>query len=179
MRWRNSVNYWGLISRFFHWVMAIFILLMAALGITMINVPLSPLKLELFILHKSTGILLLAAVAVRIIWRLLNATPELPTTMSISEKGIARFTHVWMYLLLIAIPISGWVINSAANFPLRWFGLFEIPSLVDPSIVIEEYAKKTHLILLITLGITLLVHIVAALRHHFLYGDNILRRMLW
>ena len=178
MRWRNSANYWGVISRLFHWVMAICILFMAGLGITMINVRLSPMKLEMFLLHKSLGILLLAAVIARMMWRLLNPTPNLPDSMSRFEKRFARFTHVWMYLLLIAIPVSGWVINSAANFPLRWFGLFEVPAIVEPNIVIEEYAKKTHLLLLITLGITLLGHIIAALRHHFVLEDNILRRML-
>lgn len=178
MRWRNSANNWGVISRLFHWVMAICILFMAGLGITMINVRLSPMKLEMFILHKSLGIFLLAIVIARIIWRLLNPTPKLPDNMSRYEKRFARLTHVWMYLLLIAIPISGWVINSAANFPLHWFGLFEIPAIAEPNIVTEEYAKKTHLLLLITLGITLLGHIIAALRHHFVLEDNILRRML-
>ena len=177
MRWRNSVDNWGLISKLFHWLMAITILFMAGLGLTMINVRLSPMKLEMFIVHKSIGILLLAMVIARICWRLLNPTPVLPNTMSTGEKKFARFTHAWIYFLLIAIPLSGWVINSAANFPLKWFGLFEIPAIAAPSIVIEEYAKLTHMSLLIALGITVVGHIIAALRHHILLNDNILRRM--
>ncbi len=178
MRWRNATTYWGLTSRLFHWLMAIAIVFMAGLGITMINVRLSPMKLEMFILHKSIGIFLLVAVLARIYWRLINPTPRLPDTMSRQQVRLARFTHLWLYALLIAIPTSGWVINSAANFPLRWFGLFEIPAIVQPSIVVEEYAKKTHLLLLITLAITLVGHITAALRHHIVHRDGVLQRML-
>ncbi len=177
MRWRNSIDNWGLISKLFHWLMAITILFMAGLGLTMINVRLSPMKLEMFIVHKSIGILLLAMVIARICWRVMNPTPSLPDTMSSRAKMFARFTHVWIYCLLIGIPLSGWVINSAANFPLRWFGLFEIPAIVAPNLVVEEYAKLTHMTLLIALGITILGHIVAALRHHILLNDNVLRRM--
>ena len=151
---------------------------MVGLGITMINVRLSPMKLEMFILHKSIGIFLLAAVVARIYWRFINPTPALPDTLSKREVRLARFTHVWIYMLLIAIPVSGWVINSASNFPLRWFGLFEIPAIVEPNIIIEEYAKRTHLLLLITLGITLAGHITAALRHHIVAGNDVLRRMI-
>ena len=177
MRWRNSINNWGLISKLFHWLMAITILFMAGLGLTMINVRLSPMKLEMFIVHKSIGILLLAMVVVRICWRFMNPTPALPETMTKREKNFARFTHAWIYFLLIGIPLSGWVINSAANFPLQWFGLFELPAIAAPSIIVEEYAKKTHMILLIALGVTVLGHIVAALRHHMVLNDDILRRM--
>ena len=85
--------------------MAIAIVFMAGLGITMINVRLSPMKLEMFILHKSIGIFLLAAVLARIYWRLINPTPRLPDTMSRQQVRLARFTHIWLYALLIAIPI--------------------------------------------------------------------------
>ena len=178
MRWRNSTTYWGLISRLFHWLMAICILFTTGLGITMINVRLSPMKLEMFIVHKSIGIGLLIAVIARITWRLINATPQLPDSVSRTEARLARLWQVWMYLLLIAIPLSGWVINSAANFSLNWFGLFEVPAIVEPDLVIEEYAKRTHLFLLILFGLTLSVHIFAALRHHFIYRNDVLRRML-
>ena len=177
MRWRNSIGHWGLISKLFHWLMAISILFMAGLGLTMINVRLSPMKLEMFIVHKSLGILLLAMAIMRIAWRFANPTPALPESMSRREILFARFTHVWIYVLLIGIPLSGWVINSAADFPLRWFGLFEIPSIAAPSIEVEEFAKKTHMVLLIALGVTIGGHIFAALRHHIVLGDNILRRM--
>lgn len=178
MRWRNSTDNWGLISKLLHWLTVIAIIFMVGLGLTMINVRLSPMKLELFIVHKSIGIFLLSAAIVRIFWRFLNPTPELPNTMSQRAKKFARFTHLWIYLLLICIPISGWVISSAANFPLKWFGLFEVPAIVAPNIIVEEYAKKAHLILLITLGVTILGHIGAALRHHIVLRDNVLRRML-
>ncbi len=178
MRWRNSTTHWGLTSRLFHWLMAICILFTAGLGITMINVRLSPMKLEMFILHKTIGIGLLMAVVARIFWRMINVTPELPDSISKTEIRLARIGQVWIYLLLIAIPVSGWVINSAANFPLNWLGLFRVPAIVEPNLVIEETAKRTHLFLLILLGLTLSGHIFAALRHHFIHGNNVLRRML-
>ena len=175
---RDSAKEWGIISRLFHWGSAIAIFGMIIIGITMINLPLSPLKLEMFMLHKSLGMLLLLVALLRITWRLFNPRPSLPNDTSHSQKLLVKYGQLWIYLLLVLIPISGWVINSAANFPLRWFSLFEIPAIAPPSVELEEFAKTAHLTLLILLGVTITGHIIAALHHHRVLGNNVLLRML-
>ena len=178
MSWGNSATRWGLASRCLHWFMAITIIFMFGLGTTMINMRLSPMKLEMFIVHKSIGILLLALIAIRIIWRLLNPSPKPSPSIAKSQRKIIFAGQLFMYALMVCIPISGWIINSAANFPLQWFGLFEIPPISQQSLVTEGYAKTAHLILVCTLGALVTIHIAAALHHHFIQKNDVLRRML-
>ncbi len=178
MRWGNSANRWGRMSRILHWSMAVGVIFMFVVGITMINMRLSPMKLEMFIIHKSTGILLLALITIRVIWRLLNPAPRPSGHLSRGQRKLVFIGQMLMYALLFAIPISGWVINSAANFPLKWYGLFEIPPITDPSIVIEDYAKTAHFVFICMLGTLIVMHITAALHHHWIKRNDILKRML-
>ena len=178
MSLRNTQSHWGLVTRLFHWSMAIAILVMFAVGLTMINLPTSPLKIDMFKFHKSLGMLLLLLALMRLFWRFLNPAPALPNYLSQNEKFLVRAGQFVMYGLLICIPLSGWIINSAANFPMQWFGLFVVPPIVGPNIEVEDYAKTAHLTLIIILGITLCVHIAAALRHHYINKNNILNNML-
>ncbi len=177
MSWGNSAKHWGLISRLLHWFMAIAIIFMFALGITMINMPLTPAKLDMFILHKSIGITLLGIVIIRILWRLLNPSPRPPRSFSKTQYRMIRLGQLLMYILMVCIPISGWVINSASNFPMQWFGLFEVPAITQPSIDTETYAKNTHFILVCILGVMAVLHIAAALYHHYIKKNEILKRM--
>lgn len=178
MKLGNSAGRWGLVSRLLHWFMAVTIIFMLGLGTTMINTRLSPLKLEMFMVHKSIGMLLLLAIIIRILWRLINPAPNAPSFFSTLQKRLVFFGQLFMYLLMLCIPISGWVINSAANFPLQWFGLFQIPAITDPSLVIEDYAKTIHLVMVSTLAAVAFVHIASALHHHWLLRNDVLRRML-
>lgn len=178
MSWGNSANRWGLFSRLIHWFSAIGIVFMFVLGITMINMRLSPMKLEMFIIHKSIGMLLLFVIVVRVLWRLLNPAPRPSRHLSKAQRKLVYLGQLSMYVLLFAIPISGWVINSAANFPLKWFGLFLIPAITQPSIIIEDYAKTVHFVLICMLGTLVLMHVTAALHHHWVKHNDILKRML-
>ncbi len=119
MSWGNSATHWGLVSRLLHWFMAIAIIFMFGLGLTMVNMRLSPMKLEMFMLHKSVGILLLVIVTLRIIWRILNPAPRPPRSFSKLLVRTVFAGQLFMYILMLCIPISGWLINSAANFPLH------------------------------------------------------------
>jgi|TARA_B110000240_G_scaffold193697_1_gene239970 cytochrome b561 len=177
MSWGNSASHWGFISRLLHWFMAIAIIFMFGLGVTMINTRLSPIKLEMFMVHKSIGILILAMVTLRIIWRLMNSAPRPSPSIKKTQRRIALAGQLLMYVLMVCIPISGWVINSAANFPLQWFGLFEIPPITQPSLDTEVFAKTAHLVLVCTLATMVVIHITAALHHHFIQKNDVLRRM--
>ncbi|MEM8844004.1 MAG: cytochrome b [Pseudomonadota bacterium] len=178
MSLRNTQSHWGLVTRLFHWLMAIAILVMIAVGVTMINLPTSPLKIDMFKFHKSLGMLLLLLALLRLFWRFTNPVPLLPDYLPQKEKFLVHAGQYVMYGLLIFIPLSGWIINSAANIPMQWFGLFVVPPIVGPSIEMEDYAKTAHLTFIIILGIILCAHIGAALRHHYINKNNILMNML-
>lgn len=178
MKWKNSQTEWGMISRMLHWTMALAILAMCLIGITMINLPTSPLKIDLFRFHKSLGLLLLLLAIIRLFWRVLEPAPQLPDDLSAKEKFLARAGQTMIYVLLILIPVSGWVIHSAANLTEQWFGLFVIPSITNPNIEIEAYAKTAHLALIVILGLAVSAHVAAALRHHYINKNNILNNML-
>jgi cytochrome b561 len=175
---RNSATRWGVTAQTLHWGMATLILGMFGLGWVAASWPLSKTKLQLFFWHKSIGMLLLALVALRALWRSLDPAPPLPSTMTRLEVWLAQASHLALYGLMAAIPLSGWVINSAANFPFQVFGLFPLPAVVEPSKATQQLAAAIHLGLFWALAALLTVHVAAALRHHFWLRDDILRRML-
>ena len=178
MRWKNTATHWGLITRSFHWFMAVAILVMFIVGTIMINMPTSPEKIDMFRFHKSLGMLLLCLALMRLFWRFVNPAPALPDYIPQNEQFLVRAGQFVMYALLICIPLSGWTINSAANFPMKWFGLFVVPPITGPSIEVEDTAKTVHLTLIIILAIILCAHIAAALRHHYVNKNDILKNML-
>lgn len=175
---RNSRDAWGSLARFFHWSVALLVLAQVALGLTAAGWRLSPLKLDLFVWHKSLGFLILLLVVLRLLWRLANPTPALPDGMSGFERLAARVSHGLFYVLLIFLPINGWVINSAANVPFSIFWLIPLPSIVAPDRVLAGNAENAHFVLFSVLALLVMVHAGAALRHHFVKRDNVLLRML-
>jgi cytochrome b561 len=175
---RNTREGWGVVGMTLHWGMAALILTTLPLGWVAAEWPLSRTKITLFAWHKSIGIALLVLVAVRLLWRAIDRAPPLPEAMSALERGLARAAHAVLYGLLVAIPVSGWVINSAANFPFKVFGLVPLPAIVEPSKATQRLAEDVHLALFWALATLLTVHVAAALRHHFVLRDEVLLRML-
>ena len=175
---RNTIESWGTPAKLLHWIMAVLVLAQFALGWTAANWRLSPLKLELFVWHKSVGILVLGLLLLRILWRLANPTPAMPADAPVWERRAARASHGLLYLLLIAMPVTGWIVNSAANIPFRIFWLIPLPAIVEPAERTADLAKWAHLMLFVALSATLLIHIGAALRHHYVKRNDVLARML-
>jgi cytochrome b561 len=122
--------------------------------------------------------LILALMAARIVWRLGNPVPALPAAMAPFERSAARLTHVVLYVLLVAAPITGWIVASASNIPFRMYWLIPVPAIVAPDKATEGLAARVHFALFIVLSVLLLAHIGAAVRHHFVKGDDVLTRML-
>jgi len=178
MQLRNTTERWGAGAKCLHWTLALAIFVMMALGWIMTAWPKSPAKFEMYFVHKSLGIVILALMVLRLCWRLLNPTPRLPKTLKPYERVLAHGTHALLYLLLLAMPVSGWVINSAANFPLKVFGLFNLPPLVGPDKAVQGQAEVVHLWLFWIVAGLLVMHIGAALKHHFVLRDEVLARML-
>ncbi len=175
---RNTSDSWGSLSRFLHWAIAVLVGVQIALGLVAANARLSPLKLELFVWHKSTGFVILVLVVLRLAWRLANPTPALPTGLSGFERIAARTSHGLFYLLLIVMPINGWVINSAANVPFSIFWLIPLPAIVAPNQALAGQAENGHFVMFMLLSVLVVVHAGAALRHHFVKRDTVLLRML-
>jgi len=175
---RNTENSWGAPAKLFHWAMAVLIFAQIGLGWAAAGWRLSPLKLNLFVWHKSLGMLILALAALRILWRLGSSVPALPADTPLWERRAARCSHVLLYALMIALPVTGWIINSAANVPFSIFWLVPLPAIVGPSKAVEDLAALTHVTLFVLLALVLLAHIGAALRHHYVKRNTVLARML-
>lgn len=175
---RNSPASWGSVAKGLHWLVAAAIMVQVALGLAAVWWRVSPTKLDLFVVHKSLGIVILLVVALRLTWRLANPPPVLPTDMSAWEKRAAHASHVSLYVLLFAMPLTGWFTGSAANVPFRIFWHLPWPTLVAPDEALAKLGARVHLGLFIVLAAVLLVHVGAALWHHYVRGDDVLKRML-
>ncbi len=175
---RNSVDAWGGPAKFLHWAVALLVLAQFALGGAAVTWQLSPLKLNLFVWHESIGILILMLMGVRLMWRLANPTPNLPDRMPAWEKRLADVVHFFLYAVLMAMPLSGWVINSASNIPFRIFWWIPLPAIVEPDKAVAEVSARVHLLLFIGLSMLLLLHVGAAMRHHLVRRNGVLTRML-
>lgn len=175
---RNTLTEWGSIAKGFHWTMAILILAMFVLGWLAAGWPLSPTKIKLFFWHKSIGITLLVFAVLRLAWRMVNPSPALPADSPRWQRCLAGASHALLYALMLLMPLSGWVINSAANFPFKVFGLVPLPVIAPNSKTVQGWAEIFHLSAFWVLAVLVLIHAFAALRHHWSYRDEVLRRML-
>jgi len=178
MSLKNTPERWGGISQLLHWTVAILILIMAYLGLTMGDLPNGPDKIKTYALHKSIGLTILALVLLRLLWRLYAGTPKPVPGSPHWQERIASLTHAAIYVLLFAIPISGWVLNSAAGFPLQWFGLVSLPKIVGTDHGLHELAEEAHEIMFWVLALLVAAHAGAAFFHHLFQRDATLARML-
>ncbi len=177
MALRSDSQRWGWVAQSFHWLTALAVIGQATLGWYMLSLPRSMRQVELFALHKSIGITILALVVLRLLWRLVDRRP---TWLSAPrwQQYLAHLTHWGLYALLLLMPISGWLFNSASNFPLQWFGLFTLPSLVERNQELKEIMGLVHLYGFWLLAALFALHAAAALKHHFFNRDATLTRML-
>jgi cytochrome b561 len=166
--------------------MAIGIVAMAVLGITMTHANLTPAQyFPLYQLHKSVGITILLATILRIVWRLTHRPPELPGDMPSGERLAARIGHLGLYTMLIALPLTGWALVSAAvlHIPTFLYGAIPWPDLPILSELQDKAPAETALTAIHALGAyglfaLVCLHAAAALRHHFVIKDDVLTRML-
>ena len=176
MQIMNSENRFGFMAIFLHWIMAILIIGLLALGLYMVALPISYEKLKLYGWHKEYGLLALALVIFRLSWRLMNLLPSLP--LPFWEKFAARTVHWTFYIFMFAMPVTGWLITSSAGLPASFFGLFVLPDLISPNDEWRVFFEAVHKWLGYGLIVLIILHASAALKHHFINKDDILRRML-
>jgi len=164
-----------------HWLMAIVLIALLVLGLYMVSLPdvgFDTRKIFLILYHKQLGILALTLAVLRLAWRFGHALPALVETLPEWQKVIARFVHLCLYGLMFALPVTGWLMSSAAGFPVSFLGLFELPDLVSQNeYLFRAFVQAHRWSSYALIGLTL-VHAGAALRHHFLCKDETLRKML-
>jgi cytochrome b561 len=174
---KNTENRYGLIMVLFHWLMALLIIGLLILGIYMVRVPISVWKLKLFGWHKDFGVLALMLVAGRLAWRLGDVLPTLDQ-LAPWERLAAHAMHWTLYTFMVLLPLSGWLLTSAAGLPVSFFGLFVLPDLVGPNEELRLFFTDVHQWLAYILIVLICGHMGAALKHHFINKDDILRRIL-
>ncbi len=160
-----------------HWLVALLIIATFPLGLYMSDLPLSPTRLKLYSYHKWIGITVLMLVVLRLGWRLYHRPPPLPVTMPRWQRVATHGMHHLLYLLMLTVPVSGWLMSSAKGFQTVWLGILPLPDLVAKDKALGELLTEVHeslnWILLAVVGL----HVVAALKHHFIDRDGLLRRM--
>ncbi len=165
-------------AQLLHWVIAALVVTQFALAWTAQDLPLGVHKLALLARHKSFGMTILMLAVLRLIWRFMNAPPELPVGMTRLERILARGTHIAFYVLLFAMPLSGWTMSSAKNYSVSWFGVFTWPNLIGQNETAFNVLKSTHYYLSNALFAIAVLHVLAALKHHFWNKDDVFLRML-
>lgn len=179
MQWRNSSSRYGFIATSLHWIIVAAIIAQYFLadaaeergnGL--------PSAFSAAGVHTSLGIAVLVLALLRVLWRVVELPPATPTTMRRYEIALSRAVHIAFYVLLFAIPLSGWALATADEQPLSFFGLFDMPQLLTGGSLGEERLEEVHEIIFnFLLGLALL-HVAAALKHHFFDHDGVLRSML-
>lgn len=161
-----------------HWLIALVILANFAFGTYMVDLPLSPTKLRYYSYHKWAGVTVFVLVAVRILWRLTHEPPPLPRGMSGLERALAGAAHGLLYCLTLAVPLSGWLFSSAKGFQTVWFGVLPIPDLLAKDPLLADILVEWHENLNFVMLAVIVLHVLAALKHHFRDRDDVLARML-
>ena len=175
---RNTQESWGSLTRVFHWLIALLVLIMLLLGASMEEFA-KPTRSILMQIHKSIGLTVFLLMILRLCWRLINPTPHLPLTTPRWQKRAARGSHALLYFALIFMPLSGWIMSTAGGHTTRFWWLFVIKaSWIPESKTLSHFASDIHLLLAWTITGLLIIHIGAALKHHFVDKDGVINRMM-
>lgn len=165
------------IAILFHWVMALLILVTWSIAIVVGDMPLSPTRILGFSWHKWLGTSVFFLVLVRLLWRATHPAPKLEITMPLWQERAMHFTHVALYLLMLAIPMVGWLMSSAKGYTVNYFGLFDLPDLVEKDKTLGGLLKEVHEVLANGLMVLVSLHLLAALKHQLIDKDGLLSRM--
>jgi cytochrome b561 len=175
---QSTPTRYSAVAQLFHWVIAALIVIQFVLGWAAQPLPLGVRKLALLARHKSFGMTVLMLAILRLLWRIRHPPPALPAGMTPLERVLARGTHIAFYVLLFVQPLTGWTMSSAKNYSVSWFGLFTWPNLIGKDESAFNLLRATHHALSKVLFAIAVLHILAALKHHFWNRDDVLVRML-
>jgi cytochrome b561 len=178
MSQRKAIKYYPARSRLLHWSMAVLIVCMLLVGLSMVE-SLAVWQPTAMSLHKSFGILLLVLVLVRVVNKYLTPRPKLPKRMSDLQKRVAKVSHFVLYLAMILMPVSGWLMQSADARPVSVFGLFTLPQVIEQNIKAFAFFREFHALTAWVLVATITLHVLGALYHGLVRQDRVLASMLY
>lgn len=161
-----------------HWLMAIGLAGTSALGLYMHELPLSPMKLQFYAWHKWAGVTLFALLLLRLSWRLAHRPPGAPIGMPAWQLLAAEVAHRLLYVLMVAIPLSGWLMSSAKGYQTVLFGVLPLPDLLAKDKELGDLLATAHRFLNFAMAGLVLVHVGAAIKHHRIDRDGVMQRML-
>ena len=162
-----------------HWLIAALIIGAFTLGLVMTDMPgITPTKLRYFNWHKWAGVTVLLLATLRLLWRLGHRPPALSDAMPAWQRGAAHGLHHLLYVLMFAVPLSGYFFSLAAGRPVVYFGLFQLPVLIGPDPALKETLQEVHEWLNWFMAAIVALHVLAALKHAFIDRDGTMRRML-
>lgn len=177
----NTERHYGAVAIVLHWSIAVLLIILIVSGVYMVSLPdvgFDTKKITLILYHKEIGILALSAAALRLAWRVGSALPRLVESLPDWQKVTARFVHLCFYGLMFALPITGWLMSSATGIPVSFFGWFDLPDFVPYDDRLFHALIDIHKWLGYALIVLILIHSAAALRHHLLFKDETLKKML-
>jgi cytochrome b561 len=161
-----------------HWLIALLVLGLFPLGIYMSDLPFSPSRLKLYSYHKWMGVTVFLLALARLLWRLKHPAPPAPALLPAWQRIAATATHHLLYLLLLAVPLSGWLMSSAKGFQTVYLGIIPLPDLLTKDKALGDALQLLHQMLAFTLGALVITHLTAALKHYFVDRDEVLGRMI-
>jgi len=177
--WKNTENQWGRVSIIVHWLSALAVTVLFFLGLWMVDLSYYDSWYQTApYLHKSLGVCLFLVILFRMLWRKINVIPVPVSTHTEFESKAARIVHGLIYLLLLLIMLSGYLISTADGRAIEVFGLFKVPALIYGLHQQEDIAGEVHFILAVSLMLLVIIHISGSLKHHFIDKDITLKRML-
>ena len=176
MQLKNTSRSYGVVAKFLHWLIFVLVLLMIVGGFFLDDVP-KAYKGVIYNLHKLTGLTILLLMVVRWLWSMINVNPILPANMPAWQRKATRLVHGLLYLLIIAMPLAGWIGSSSAGKPPH-LGDLKLSLPIAENKALIDLAFTAHTIIAYCIIAMVSLHLLAALYHHYIRKDDILRRML-
>jgi cytochrome b561 len=174
---RKKVAYYSKGSKFFHWLIAIIVIAMLSGSFFLGSLP-DQYQPSAYMIHKSFGLTVLFLVIARLFWIHHTGKPALPNTVPMWQRILSRTVQYSLYVLLICMPVCGWVMSVAGGRVPSYFGLFAMPLPIKANEALSEFMEESHKIIAWILIALIVLHIAGAIKHHFIDKDNVLKRML-
>ena len=174
---KNTANTYGVVAKSFHWLLFLMLTFSIVAGNFLASLPKGAEKMEAAGMHKSFGAVILMLIMLRLVWKLINVSPKLPDETTAAEAFIAKAMHWGLYALMFAQPLAGIMMSQSAGIPVSFFGLFEFPVFLDKNPELAKTFLSIHGTVWILLVIAVVGHAGAALHHHFIKKDNVLKQM--
>jgi len=183
---KNSATEYGAVSKLLHWLMAAIILTLIGVGMYMADLPMDTAEqkqyaFQFYNLHKSFGVIVLLLIVLRLIWLRISPAPTLPSVFAPKERILVKALQGLLYLLMILVPLSGYLMSNAGGHPINVFGLFQMPAIVGESEAIGDFTHEAHEIGGWVILFVIILHVAGAVKHRLKDKggeSDILKRML-